>query len=167
MAVRGRLEDLAATFGPMRAVVQRVSEAAVSVAGETIGRIGSGLVVLVGVGQADTGDDVAAISAKLAALRVFRDDDGKMNRSIADVAGECLIISQFTLLGDVKKGRRPSFAGAAPPELAQPLVAELAAQLRAQGIAVREGSFGAVMQVSLINDGPVTIVIDTDHGKIC
>ena len=98
---------------------------------------------------------------------MFRDDDGKMNRSIADVAGECLIISQFTLLGDVKKGRRPSFAGAAPPEHAQPLVAELAAQLRSQGIAVREGSFGAVMQVSLINDGPVTIVIDTDHGKIC
>lgn len=150
----------------MRAVVQRVSGASVTVDGETVGRIGPGLVVLVGVGAADSSDDVVALSAKMAALRIFRDTDGKMNRSVVDVAGEVLVVSQFTLLADVRKGRRPSYAGAAAPELAERLVNELKERLDSLGIPVSTGTFGARMQVALINDGPVTIVIDTDQGKI-
>jgi len=150
----------------MRAVVQRVSEASVTVDNETIGRIGAGLVVLVGVAPTDTSADVASLSAKLAALRIFRDPDGKMNRSVVDIAGGVLVVSQFTLLADVRKGRRPSYIGAAVPELAEPLIRELAERLRAEGILVETGAFGAVMQVALNNDGPVTIVIDIERGKV-
>ena len=152
--------------GLMRAVVQRVGQASVTVDGETVGRIGAGLVVLVGISPTDSANDVAALSAKLATLRIFRDEYGKMNRSVVDIAGEILVISQFTLLADVRKGRRPSLAGAGDPELAEPLVGELADRLRNTGVPVRTGTFGAEMQVALINDGPVTIVIDVEGGKI-
>lgn len=137
-----------------------------AVDGEAVGRIGPGLVVFVGVGPTDSLEDVAAVSSKLANLRIFRDSEAKMNRSVVDVAGEILVISQFTLLADVRKGRRPSFVGAATPEIAEPLVHELTERLRSEGISVRTGTFGAAMHVALVNDGPVTIVIDTDRGKI-
>jgi D-tyrosyl-tRNA(Tyr) deacylase len=150
----------------MRAVVQRVAEASVTVDGETVERISRGLVVLLGIAPSDSTDDVATVSSKVANLRIFRDEDGKMNKSVVDVSGEILVVSQFTLLADVRKGRRPSFVGAAAPELAEPLVDKLAEQLRSEGIPVRTGLFGAVMQVALINDGPVTIVIETDRGRI-
>lgn len=150
----------------MRAVLQRVREASVSVGGRVVGRIGSGLVVLVGVAPTDSIDDVAALSAKLAGLRVFRDDEGKMNRSVVDIHGEVLVVSQFTLLADTSKGRRPSFVGAATPDIAEPLVNELVDQLRRAGVPVSTGQFGAMMQVALVNDGPVTIVVDTEQGRI-
>jgi D-tyrosyl-tRNA(Tyr) deacylase len=150
----------------MRAVVQRVTEASVTVDTDTVGRIGPGLVVLVGVEPTDTSGDVAALSAKLSTLRIFRDDEGKMNRSVLDVAGEVLLVSQFTLLADVRKGRRPSFAAAALPEFAEPLVDQLADRLRADGISVHTGTFGAAMEVALVNDGPVTIIIHTLRGKV-
>jgi D-tyrosyl-tRNA(Tyr) deacylase len=138
----------------------------VTVDGKSVGRIGPGLVVLVGVGQDDSTADVVALSTKLTTLRIFRDDGGKMNRSVVDVAGEVLVVSQFTLLADLRKGRRPSFVAAASPTLAEPLVNELAEQLRADGVSVRAGIFGAVMQVEMVNDGPVTIVVDTYQGKV-
>lgn len=137
-----------------------------TVDGKSVGRIGPGLVVLVGVGQDDSTADVVALSTKLTTLRIFRDDGGKMNRSVVDVAGEVLVVSQFTLLADLRKGRRPSFVAAASPTLAEPLVNELAEQLRADGVSVRAGIFGAVMQVEMVNDGPVTIVVDTYQGKV-
>ena len=150
----------------MRAVIQRVSEADVSVDGETIGAIGSGLVVLVGVATEDTERDAVALAAKLVGLRIFPDDDRKMNRSIVDVGGSMLLISQFTLLADLRKGRRPAFNEAASPEIAEPLLATLAAAIEAEGVAVEQGRFGAMMDVSLTNDGPVTIVIDVADGKV-
>jgi D-tyrosyl-tRNA(Tyr) deacylase len=150
----------------MRVVVQRVTEASVRVGGKTVASIGPGLVLLVGVAPTDTKDDVAAMSAKLVSLRIFRDAIGKMNHSIVDIAGEILVVSQFTLLADVRRGRRPSFTGAGAPEFAEPLVGDLVGQLRGTGISVRTGSFGMVMQVALINDGPVTIVIDAAGGRI-
>lgn len=150
----------------MRVVVQRVGEATVSVDGQTVERIGHGLVVLVGVAAGDSTDDVAAIAAKLASLRIFRDGDRKMNRSVVDVGGEILVVSQFTLLAEVRKGRRPSWVGAAAPEQAEQLFDELVRRLREEGIPVRTGVFGASMQVALINDGPVTIVIDSNQGRI-
>ena len=150
----------------MRVVVQRVGEATVSVDGQTVERIGHGLVVLVGIAAGDSTDDVAAIAAKLASLRIFRDGDRKMNRSVVDVGGEILVVSQFTLLAEVRKGRRPSWVGAAAPEQAEQLFDELVRRLREEGIPVRTGVFGASMQVALINDGPVTIVIDSSQGRI-
>ncbi len=146
--------------------MQRVGEATVTVDGEIVERIGPGLVVLVGIAAGDSTADVAAISAKLASLRIFRDDARKMNRSVLDVGGEMLVVSQFTLLADVRKGRRPSWVGAAAPDQAEVLIDELVEYLRNTGIAVRTGVFGASMQVALINDGPVTIVLDTNRGKI-
>ena len=137
-----------------------------TVDGKSVGRIGPGLVVLVGVGQDDSTADVVALSTKLTTLRIFRDDGGKMNRSVVDVGGEILVVSQFTLLADVRKGRRPSFVAAASPALAEPLVNALAEQLRADGLAVGTGTFGAVMQVEMVNDGPVTMVLDTYQGKV-
>jgi D-tyrosyl-tRNA(Tyr) deacylase len=150
----------------MRAVLQRVSEASVAVDGRVVGRIGAGLLVLVGVAPTDSIDDAGAISEKLATLRVFRDEDGKMNRSVVEVGGAVLLVSQFTLLADIGKGRRPSFVGAAPPDLAEPLLDELADRLRDEGLPVSTGEFGSVMQVDLVNDGPVTIVINTDQGRV-
>ncbi|MCZ6462173.1 MAG: D-aminoacyl-tRNA deacylase [Actinobacteria bacterium] len=150
----------------MRAVIQRVSEADVSVEGEMIAAIGAGLVVLVGVATEDTEQDAMTLATKLVGLRIFPDDDRKMNRSIVDVGGSMLLISQFTLLADLRKGRRPAFNGAAPPEIAEPLLATFAAAIEAEGVEVEQGRFGAMMDVSLTNDGPVTIVIDVVDGKV-
>jgi D-tyrosyl-tRNA(Tyr) deacylase len=145
----------------MRAVIQRVRRAAVVVAGETVGAVETGWLVLLGVGPADTPTEAAWLADKVANLRAFEDDVGKMNRSVLDVRGGVLVVSQFTLYGDTRKGRRPSFTGAAPPALAEPLVERFAAELRAVGLPVATGRFGADMQVELVNDGPVTFVLDT------
>ena len=145
----------------MRIVVQRVSEAAVSVDGEVVGRCAGGLLVLVGVAQEDNVAVADRLAAKVAKLRIFPDDDGRFDRSIVDVAGEALVVSQFTLLADTSKGNRPGFTQAAEPERAEPLVARFADALRAEGVRVDTGRFGTHMAVSLVNDGPVTIVLDT------
>ena len=145
----------------MRAVIQRVSQASVTVAEETVGAIDQGLMVLLGVAQGDTSKDSAYLADKTAGLRIFEDDDGKINRSVADIGGSILIISQFTLLGDCRKGRRPGFTDAAPPELADKLYEEYVHALRSQGVTVATGVFRANMQVSLVNDGPVTIMLDS------
>ena len=150
----------------MRAVVQRVSSASVTVDGDIVGAIDTGLLVLVGIGRGDGPEEVAAVTDKLAGLRVFRDDEGKMNRSLVDAGASVLLVSQFTLLGDVRKGRRPSFTAAAPPALAEPLVDLIADRLRERGIPVETGVFGAMMDVALVNDGPVTLVIDVADGSI-
>lgn len=145
----------------MRAVIQRVRRAAVVVAGETVGAIDAGWLVLLGVGPADTAAEAAWLADKVAHLRAFADDAGKMNRSVLDAGGGVLVVSQFTLYGDTRKGRRPSFTGAAPPAVAEPLVERFAAELRGVGLPVATGRFGADMQVELVNDGPVTFVLDT------
>jgi D-aminoacyl-tRNA deacylase len=145
----------------MRACVQRVTEARVTVAGEVVGEIGRGLVVLLGVGPDDTGDDVHYLADKLIELRVFEDDDGKMNLSLGEVGGAMLVVSQFTLFGDCRKGRRPSFSHAAPPELAEQLYEQFAAAVAVRGIPVATGRFRAMMRVSLVNDGPVTLLLDS------
>jgi D-tyrosyl-tRNA(Tyr) deacylase len=145
----------------MRAVVMRVSEARVEIGGRLAAAIGGGLLVLLGVAAADTSDDARYLTRKIYELRIFRDDAGAMNRSLAEVGGEMLVVSQFTLLGDVRKGRRPSFIGAAQPELGRELYEEFVAELRALGARVATGEFGAMMQVFSINDGPVTILLDS------
>ena len=150
----------------MRAVIQRVSMAQVEVAGEVVGRIDAGLMVLVGVAPGDSVADAHALAAKLAGLRIFRDDEDKMNRSVADVGGGVLVISQFTLYGNARKGRRPSFIEAAPPETAEPLVDEVVAALASEGIPTATGRFGADIAVSLTNDGPVTLVLEVADGKV-
>ena len=150
----------------MRAVVQRVSEASVVVDGATVGAIDRGLLMLVGVGEGDGPADADALAAKVAGLRMFPDDEGKMNRSVVDVGGGVLVISQFTLQADVRRGRRPSFTAAAHPDVAEPLVDAVADALGEQGLDVATGRFGAMMQVHLVNDGPVTIVIDTAEGAV-
>jgi D-tyrosyl-tRNA(Tyr) deacylase len=148
----------------VRAVVQRVSEAAVSVDGETVAAIGRGLVVLVGIGKGDTTADVDGMAEKIVHLRVFPDGAGQMNLSVTEVAGDILVVSQFTLYGDCRKGRRPSYAEAALPADAQPLYEQLVVRLRTSGRAVREGVFRAMMQVRLVNDGPVTLLLDSRRG---
>lgn len=150
----------------MRAVVQRVTCARVEVGGDVVGSIGQGLAVLLGVAPGDTEADAAALANKLSGLRIFRDDAGKMNRSVIDVGGGVLVISQFTLYGDVRKGRRPSFVGAAPPEIAEPLVDATVAALAEVGVATAAGRFGADMAVTLTNDGPVTIVLELQGGRV-
>ena len=140
--------------------MQRVTSAAVTVAGEEVGRIGDGLCVLVGVTHGDDAATAKALAAKLWTLRIFDDDAGVMNRSVGDAGGKLLVVSQFTLYGDTSGGRRPSWAAAARPEHAEPLVAEVVAELRRLGATVATGRFGAEMQVTLTNDGPVTLVID-------
>lgn len=146
----------------MRAVVQRVSRASVSVDDEVVGAIGPGLLVLLGVAPGDGEAEVAWLADKLAGLRIFPDDDGKMNRSLADMGGEALVVSQFTLYGDTRKGRRPSFVGAAPPEVAEPLYARFCDAMAAAGARhVARGRFGAHMEVALVNDGPVTLIVDS------
>ncbi|MDR0840372.1 MAG: D-tyrosyl-tRNA(Tyr) deacylase [Christensenellaceae bacterium] len=144
----------------MRAVVQRVRRAGVEIEGQTVGGIGRGYMVLLGIEEADTEADLAYICDKLLGLRVFEDEAGKMNRGILDIEGGILLISQFTLLGDARHGRRPSFIKAARPEVALPLYEAAIARLRAQ-LPVATGRFGADMQVSLVNDGPVTILLDS------
>jgi D-aminoacyl-tRNA deacylase len=145
----------------VRALAQRVARAEVRVAGDVVGTIGPGLLVLVGVATADGEGDARRLGDKLAALRVFADANGRMNRSVLDAGGAVLLVSQFTLYGDVWRGNRPSFVRAAPPEHAAPLVHAVAERLRAAGLSVAEGVFGASMAVSSVNDGPVTIWIDT------
>lgn len=145
----------------MRAVVQRVTRADVTVEGETVGQIGPGFLVLLGVAADDQREDVVATATKIVGLRVFEDDAGKMNRSLVDVGGSMLVVSQFTLLGDCRTGRRPSFTAAAPPERANALYQEFIAEVRGQGITVETGQFQADMKVSLTNDGPVTLLIDS------
>jgi D-tyrosyl-tRNA(Tyr) deacylase len=147
----------------MRAVLQRVKRGAVRVNGEVAGAIDQGFVVLVGVGQGDGDAQAQWLARKIAGLRVFEDKDGKFNLSLLDVDGGCLVVSQFTLYADARKGRRPSFTDAAPPEIAEPLIARFAGMLRQEGVArVEMGVFGARMQVEIHNDGPVTILLDTD-----
>lgn len=146
----------------MRIVVQRVREARVEIAGETVGRIGQGLLLLVGIAEGDTMAEVELLAKKVAQLRIFADEAGKMNRSVQDIEGGVLSVSQFTLYGDCRKGNRPSFVNAARPETAEPLYDTLNQLLRTQyGLPVETGRFGADMQVSLVNDGPVTILMDT------
>jgi D-aminoacyl-tRNA deacylase len=145
----------------MRACVQRVSEASVTVDGSVTGRIGRGLVVLLGVGGGDGDADVNWLAEKVIGLRVFEDAEGKMNRSLAEVSGAMLVVSQFTLYGDCRRGRRPSFTDAAQPELAERLYEAFVARVRSAGIDVATGVFREHMLVSLVNDGPVTLWIDT------
>lgn len=145
----------------MRAVIQRVERASVSVEGEIKGQIGAGFLVLIGVEEGDGDADFKYIADKVPNLRVFEDDQGKMNRSLLDVGGEVLAVSQFTLLGDARGGRRPSFITAARPETADPMYERLVADWRVRGIRVETGVFGAHMKVALVNDGPVTILLDS------
>jgi D-tyrosyl-tRNA(Tyr) deacylase len=144
----------------MRAVVQRVTEAGVTVDGAVVGAIGAGLCVLVGVTHDDTRAQAAKLAAKVHHLRVFDDDDGVMNRSLADTGGAALVVSQFTLYGDTSRGRRPSWVAAARPEHAEPLVAAVVDELRALGAEVATGRFRADMRVALVNDGPVTVIVE-------
>lgn len=148
----------------MRAVVQRVSSASVSVGGEVVGRIGSGLLVFVGVGRTDGPEDVQYIGSKICDLRIFADGDGRMNRSVVETGGALLVVSQFTLLADCRKGRRPSLDGAATPALAEALYNELIRGLRQKGLTVATGVFQAHMDVALVNDGPVTMLLDSRRG---
>ncbi len=149
----------------MRVVVQRVSQASVVVDGATVATIGWGLAVLVGVSRTDTPSDALAMAAKLVGLRIFPDEAGKMNRSVADIGGSLLVVSQFTLYGDARRGRRPSFTEAADPEWADALIADLGEQIRAAGMQVQTGRFGATMQVRLVNEGPVTLLLETREGR--
>jgi len=144
----------------VRAVVQRVSRASVRVDGEVVGACGPGLLVLVGAGHDDTAETAERLAGKLARLRIFSDAAGRFDRSLLDTGGEALVVSQFTLIADTRKGNRPSFTGAAAPEQAEPLVARVVDALRAEGIGVATGRFGAMMEVELVNDGPVTIVLE-------
>jgi D-tyrosyl-tRNA(Tyr) deacylase len=149
----------------VRAVLQRVTSAAVAVCADdgdvVVGRIGRGLLALVGVERDDAAGDVSYIAGKIADVRIFEDSAGRMNRSVRDVAGGVLIVSQFTLAGDCRKGRRPSFDGAAAPERARPLYQDVVDELRRSGLQVETGQFQAMMQVTLVNDGPVTILLDS------
>jgi D-aminoacyl-tRNA deacylase len=145
----------------MRAVVQRVSRAKVTVNGEITGQIGLGVLVLLGVGREDTEADATYLAGKIAGLRVFEDDQGKMNRSVHDVGGSVLAVSQFTLYGDVRRGKRPSFDDAAPPDKARQLYEFFVEQIRATGLRCETGRFQEMMKVELVNDGPVTILLDS------
>jgi D-tyrosyl-tRNA(Tyr) deacylase len=145
----------------MRAVVQRVSQSAVALDGEKVGSIGPGLLVLLGVAKGDAPSDAAYLAEKIANLRIFEDDNRKMNRSLMDIQGEMLVVSQFTLLGDCRKGRRPSFIQAAAPEIADRLYLQFVESVRKKGLHVETGRFQARMAVELINDGPVTLVLES------
>ncbi|AZB43739.1 D-tyrosyl-tRNA(Tyr) deacylase [Bacillus sp. FJAT-42376] len=150
----------------MKIVLQRVKEAEVTVSGSTAGKIGRGIMVLVGVTHDDAEQDAVYLAEKLANLRIFEDESGKMNRSILDEKGEVLSVSQFTLYGECRKGRRPNFMGAAKPDAAEPLYEKFNQELRKSGLTVETGVFGSMMDVSLINEGPVTLIIDSaDRGK--
>lgn len=148
----------------MRAVIQRVAAARVTVGDRLVGTIGSGLLVFLGIAASDTTAQADWLLDKLLGLRIFEGDDGKFDRSLRDVRGELMVVSQFTLLADTRKGRRPSFLDAARPESAIPLYNHLVARARSQGVTVATGEFGAHMRVELLNDGPVTIVLDTEES---
>lgn len=147
----------------MKLVLQRVSHAVVRVGNETMGQIGPGLLVLVAAAERDDVETAARLAAKTAELRIFSDAEGRFNLSLEDTGGAALVVSQFTLYADTRRGRRPGFSAAARPEIAEPLVEAFASALEARGIAVARGRFGAHMQVELINDGPVTVIIDTEE----
>ena len=149
----------------MLAVAQRVREARVDVGEKTTGSIGHGLVALIAVKSGDTADDAAYIAAKLATLRIFGDDAGKMNFSVQEIGGAVLAVSQFTLYGETRKGRRPSFTRSARPAEAEPLLEQVVSDLRGRGIPVACGEFGAMMQLSLVNDGPVTIILNSEDRQ--
>lgn len=151
----------------MRVVVQRVSRASVSVDGEVVGEIGRGLLCLVGIGRGDGPEEVRVLAGKISGLRVFGDEAGRMNKAVSEAGGAVLVVSQFTLYGDVRRGRRPSFTEAADPAEAAPLVEEFGRQLERHGVEVAHGSFGAMMEVSLVNDGPVTLIIEAVEGHLC
>jgi D-tyrosyl-tRNA(Tyr) deacylase len=150
----------------MRVVVQRVSRAGVSVAGSGVASIGPGLLLLVGIAPQDGPEEIDAAVDRISGLRVFSDEGGKMNLSISDIAGEILVVSQFTLYGDLARGRRPSFTGAAAPEHAEPLIERLVDGLRRTGTNVSSGEFGAKMAVDLVNDGPVTFIMEFKDGAL-
>lgn len=143
-------------------MVQRVKEASVSTEGQLLGKIGKGLVILLGVSGDDSEREARYLAEKIANLRIFADQEGKFNLSALDVGAEALVVSQFTLYGDARKGRRPSFTSAAPPEVAEPLVDRFVEFLRATGLKVETGEFGAMMLVNIANDGPVTLILDTE-----
>lgn len=145
----------------MRAVIQRVTQAGVTIADEKVAAIASGLLVLLGIEKGDDQKDAAYLTEKIAGLRIFEDADGKMNLSVSEIKGEVLVVSQFTLLGDCRKGRRPGFSSAAPPELAEPLCDHVVDLLRGLEVKVQTGVFRADMAVDLVNDGPVTMLIDS------
>ena len=145
----------------MRAVIQRVSSASVQVDGEIVGAIGSGLLVLLGIASDDTAQDIAYLAEKVAALRICEDEAGRMNLSVVETGGGVLVVSQFTLYGDARRGRRPSWSDAAPPEIAEPLYKQFVAALRKHTPNIATGAFRAMMQVELVNDGPVTILVDS------
>lgn len=144
----------------MRAVVQRVNNGSVTIDGQVIAKIGPGLVVLLGIGPQDTKEQASAMARKISMLRIFGDEEGKINRSILDIQGEALVVSQFTLFADTRKGNRPSFVNAAAPDLAEPLVDYFSGQLSELGVPVKTGQFGAYMVVNIDNDGPVTIWLE-------
>lgn len=145
-------------------MLQRVKHAAVTVAGKEVSSIGSGLLLLVGIARGDGEAEADWLADKISGLRVMADEEGKMNRGVLEAEGEILAVSQFTLLGDTRKGRRPSFVEAAPPEVAQPLFEHFCERLRGAGLRVRRGRFGAMMDVALVNDGPVTILLERSPG---
>ena len=145
----------------MRAVIQRVKEARVEVDGEVVGRIGEGMLILLGAGKDDTEEDVRYLAEKIAGLRIFEDTEGKMNLSVTDTGGQVLVVSQFTLYGDCRKGRRPSFDKAAPPETAERLYELFISEIRGRGVKVETGRFRAMMDVHLVNSGPVTLMLDS------
>ena len=147
----------------MRAVVQRVCRARVDVGEECVAEMGAGLLALVGVSRTDTEASAAELAQKIIGLRIFEDDAGRMNRSLLETGGQLGLVSQFTLLADARKGRRPSFGEAAPGEMAEPLFDHVVARVREQGVSVVTGRFGAMMEVSLVNAGPITILLDTDR----
>jgi len=149
----------------MRAVIQRVKKASVSVDGRVVGAIEHGLAVLVGVRVGDTEAEAHWMASKIATLRIFDDDEGKLNRSVLDVKGSALVVSQFTLYGDARQGRRPSYIQAAPPEVAEPLIRRLVELLEAEGVPVQTGVFGAHMLVEIHNDGPVTILLERTKDR--
>jgi D-tyrosyl-tRNA(Tyr) deacylase len=149
----------------MRAVIQRVSEASVTVESQVVGQINRGLLILLGIGRGDGQREAILLAEKIANLRIFPDDEGRFNRSVVDISGEVLIVSQFTLYADTRRGRRPSFADAAAPEIAAPLIEAFAAALRERGLTVANGVFGAHMYVYLQNDGPVTVILDSATFK--
>lgn len=145
----------------MRAVLQRVRKSSVSVSGKVVGEIGGGILALLGAGPEDSEKEARTMAEKIVHLRIFPDEAGKMNRSLLETGGEMLIVSQFTLYGDCRKGRRPSFTGAAPPEAAEALIQKFIEEVEKLGVPTATGEFGAMMEVELINDGPVTLILDS------